>query len=55
MLLGASPYGASNQRLKATENSVTTYYAADGSGVVTEFLAVGAGWQWQKNYVKWGD
>ncbi len=41
--------------MKAIEGGYTTYYAADGSGVVTEFLAVGSGWQWQRNYVKWGD
>jgi hypothetical protein len=46
----------SNQRLRATETGVETYYAADGSGVIAEFQTLtSSSWQWKKNYVKWGD
>jgi hypothetical protein len=51
-----SPYGLRELRLRAKENGVETYYAADGSGVIAEFQTLTSNsWQWKKNYVKWGD
>ncbi|MCI0400653.1 MAG: RHS repeat-associated core domain-containing protein, partial [Gammaproteobacteria bacterium] len=54
-VLATYSYGASNQRLKSVEGSVTTYYGWDGGKVIAEYDPSGANaLQWRTGYIYLG-